>query len=124
MDRELDPVYLQALRELEPVLEQLGFELAAEHHYPDAFGSANAEYRRLGARVELVWDGKDRHLWLRGARVDGRAHASPAAWRDLEAEADGRPHASIVLRLGPVADARIASLAESLRAFGTAARAV
>ena len=43
MERSRSPVWSQCLAAVEPVLEELGFRLAAESHLYASFGSAAAE---------------------------------------------------------------------------------
>src|SRR5918998_3883710 len=104
---ELDPVYRQARASLDPVLEARGFRLAAECHYPDAFGSAHAEYRARGIRLRLIWDGKDRWLWVTHAPQIDSAIPRDQSYKDLEASGAGSPPSARVLREGPIADERI-----------------
>ena len=115
MDRALDQVYVQARAAVEAALEQAGYALACECHHPDAFGSAEAEYRGPGRRLRLTWDGKDRWLGLASAPVDGPSHhPAPSAWRSVEPTRGSAP--SQFLRLGPAADRRIVELEQALRA--------
>src|SRR6267378_2742432 len=81
--RDLPEAFAQARTTLEPKLELLGFRSASEAYYPEAFGSAHAEYSRRGRRVRLVWDGKDRWLWFQ-ITVPGVLHPSTKDWTDLE----------------------------------------
>ena len=74
--------YVLARQELETILREHGFSLAAEGLFPEAFGSAWAEYRRPGARVRLEWDGKDHWLWLKVST--GGAQPALHQWEDME----------------------------------------
>ena len=70
-------------RQLEPTLRSLGFQLAVERYDRAAFGSACAEYRRRGAELRLVWDGKEGALWA-------ESRPGPAeSWRDVETQTTG-----------------------------------
>ena len=114
---EPDSVYQQARATLEPLLEARGFQLAAECYYPDAFGSAHAEYRRRGMRLRLIWDGKDRWLWMTHAPQVENAMPREDTYRDLEASAPGSGLTALTLRQGPVADERIRQLIDRAVAF-------
>jgi hypothetical protein len=113
MDRNLDPVFLKVRTILEETLDGAGYRLAAESHFPSAFGSADVEYRGRHERIRLVWDGKDRWLGLSVARVSA-SNQYPAAgdWRPLDLESSSAPQQ--FLREGPTTDARIAELREAL----------
>ena len=120
MDRALDPVYLQARAALETILAHAGYQLASECHHPDAFGSAEAEYRGRNERLRLTWDGKDRWLGLAAAPSRGSSyHPGPSDWRPLEPKQTTAP--SQFLRLGAVTDQRVAQLEEALRQHLSAA---
>ena len=112
---EPDAVYRRAREVLEPILWNDGFRLAAECHYPESFGSAHADYKRRGLRLQLNWDGKDRHLWIIYARSEGNTHRDEYRGLETEPEPVGTP--AIFLREGPTAERRIAALAEKLVAF-------
>jgi hypothetical protein len=114
MDRALDPVFSRARDTIETVLDSLGYQLAAESHYPDAFGSAHAEYRGHHERIRLTWDGKDRFLGLSVARTaSSNQHPGEMDWRPLE---PALPSAtSQFLRPGPVTEARIIDLVAAIR---------
>jgi len=75
--------YVLARQELETILREYGFTLAAEALLPEAASSAWAEYRRTGGRIRLEWDGA-KH-WLR--LLSSAAGAQPAThqWEDIEA---------------------------------------
>ena len=114
MERALDPVFLRARTVIEDVLDSAGYHLAAEAHYPDAFGSADAEYRGRHERIRLVWDGKDQWLGLSVARpVASNQHPRASEWQALEPQSAAAPQQ--FLRPGSAADARIAELREALR---------
>jgi hypothetical protein len=113
MQRNLDPVFLQARSTVEELLDAAGYQLAAESHYPDAFGSAEAEYRGRHGRIRLVWDGKDRWLGLSVAHTAAsNQHPQPSEWRPLEPERSSAP--AQFLGPGALAKARIAELKEAL----------
>lgn len=117
MDRQVDPVVDHARAVLEPLLERLGFTIATEHYGPEAFGSVHTEYRRRTHRLVLVWDGKDRWLWLKVAPsspVNGMA--APQSWQDLEGALGVVPYGK-VLRVGPLAEARVTQLAAAVRRY-------
>lgn len=121
MDRTLDPTYQRARDRLEAILDGQGFRLASESHAADAFGGAEAEYRRRGLRLRLTWDGKDRWLWPRVAPApESNGHPAPTAWRDLEREIDAVPAAAL-LREEAVVERRIQELERALRAYLAAA---
>lgn len=114
---EPDSVYQQARTTLEPLLEARGFKLAAECHYPEAFGSAHAEYRRRGMRLRLMWDGKDRWLWMTQAPQMNNASPLEDTYRDLETADEEPAPSALMLRQGPVADERIRRLVDRAVAF-------
>jgi hypothetical protein len=117
VNRELDPVFLQARGAIEPLLESKGFSIYGESHHPGSFGSAEAEYQRRGLRIRLTWDGKDRWIWLQLAAKDGNRLVKPSEWKDLET-ALGAPAIAVgVLRPGPLADRRIEELVAHAREF-------
>jgi len=111
---EPDLVYRKARETLEPVLRNHGFELAAECYYPEAFGSAHAEFKRTGLRVRLVWDGKDRWLWMSYAPQEGDAHPKPGTYRSIGSPAEEASTPALVLRDGPTAERRIRQLTDQL----------
>jgi hypothetical protein len=113
MERVLDPVFLQARAAVEAVLDAAHYHLAAESHAPDAFGSAEVEYRGRHERIRLIWDGKDRWLGLSVARPPAsNQHPRSGDWRPIEPEGTAAPQQ--FLRLGPGTDARIADLRAAL----------
>ena len=114
MDRELDPVYVQARMAIEKVLDAARYQLASERHDADAFGSCAAEYRGPAERIRLTWDGKDRWLGLAVAKAAAPSqHPAPGEWGPLEPKPSAAPQQ--FLRLGPGADARIAELQQAVR---------
>jgi hypothetical protein len=120
--RNLDPVFQVALEQLEPIFERFGFKLASECHHPESFGSAHAEYRRRGLRLRLVWDGKDRWLWVQYARSAGDSMPREQDYLGLETAADAatnRTHTTPP----EMAGARVRELATRLEAFLNAERA-
>ena len=114
MDRELDPIFVQARTIIEEVLDAEHYRLASERHYPEAFGSSDAEYRGDHERIRLTWDGKDRWVGLAVARVTvPNQQPAPEDWGPLEPMHSSAPNQ--FLRQGPGADARIAALCDALR---------
>ena len=122
MDRTLDPTYQRARDRLEAILDAQGFRLASENHLPEAFGSAEAEYKRRGLRVQLTWDGRDRWLWLKVAPVqespNTRSH--PSTWRDLETVVNAVP-VGAYLQGDAIVERRIKELERALKAYLSAA---
>src|SRR5256885_1439124 len=116
MDRSVDPVVARAREVLEPLLERRGYSLTAEYFGPAAFGSVNSEYGNRTHRIELAWDGRDRWLWLKVARVERDGHRVPLQWKDLEGVLGLSP-TSQWLQLGSLAEERIQSLASALETF-------
>jgi hypothetical protein len=114
---EPDVVYQQARATLDPLLKARGFQLASECHYPEAFGSAYAEYRRPGMRLRLTWDRKDRWLWMTHASQVDKAIPPDDMYRDLEASDAGALPSALMLRKGPVTDERIRQLVDRAVAF-------
>ena len=112
--RNLDPVFRTALERLEPVLYKHGLSVAAECHYPEAFGSAYVEYTRRNLRLRLMWDGRDRWLWAQYVRPEGNAHAPSESYLALETElpVEGAQRLSEAL-----AGRRVEELAQRLDAF-------
>jgi hypothetical protein len=99
MDRALDPTCERARARLEAVLDEFDFQLAAEYHLREAFGSAEAEYKRRGLRVRLTWDGRDRSLWFEVAPASGpNVHPLPGAWQDLESASSAASSLGRMLR--------------------------
>jgi hypothetical protein len=121
---EPDIVYRRAREILEPILAGRGLALAAECHYPESFGSAQADYKRKGLRVQLIWDGKDRWLWMTYAALEGNRYPRSDEYQSLEPLNDAAATPSTVLREGEAAERRIASLAERLTVFLDRDRAV
>ena len=74
--------YVLARQELETILREYGFSLAAEALLPEAAGSAWAEYRRPGARIRLEWDGTNH--WLRLQSSTAGAQPATHQWEDIE----------------------------------------
>ena len=117
MNRDLDPVFLQARGALEPLLASKGFSVYGESHHPGSFGDAETEYQRRGLRIRLTWDGKDRWIWLQVAPKDGNRLAKPGEWKDLEIVLGAPATAVGMLRLGTVADRRVEELVAHAREF-------
>jgi hypothetical protein len=114
---EPDIVYRRARETLDPILSEKGFTLAAECHYPESFGSADAEYKRRSLRMRLIWDGKDRWLWMTYAPQPGNSHPRSDAYRSLESGEQQAGTPARFLREGPTAEGRIGQLAAQLVAF-------
>ena len=74
--------YVLARQELEPVLREYGFTLAAEALLPEATGSAWAEYRRPVARIRLEWNGANH--WLRLQSSTAGVQPATHQWEDIE----------------------------------------
>jgi hypothetical protein len=85
MNRDLDPILRVLLEGLEADLDPLGFRLDAEAYHHAAFGSANLEYSRRGARLQFTWDGKDRWAWMNLAAQTTAAFPRPDAYGNLDA---------------------------------------
>jgi hypothetical protein len=114
MDRELNPVFLKARSRIEPLLASRGFRLARDIFEPEAFGSAESEYRHRAYWLRLEWDGKDGHLSLSGA-VSKDQHIVPGreAWHSLD-----QPAVTVSLqRLDARAEARIEELLVQVERF-------
>ena len=117
MDRHLNEVFLQAREALEGLVGPHGFRVTREVFDHSTFRSASAEYRHRRHWLRLIWDGKESWLWLAGA-VSRDQHTFPgdAAWHDLgSAPPPGTP--ALILRPGPVADARVAELLAQAAGF-------
>ena len=68
------------------------FRLAIEHYDAEVLDSVYTEYVGRGRRLRLIWDGRDRWLWIE-AGSQGNEHPAPADCHDLErdvGEAPGR----------------------------------
>jgi hypothetical protein len=119
MDRGQDPVWTQCLQRIEPMLAAVGFRLASESAHYSSFGSAVVEYENARARIEVVWDGRDRWIDVRVARS-----TRPHTWDAFEAlpveppQSNPRAH---VLRPGVIADEYIENIVRALQAFAQAA---
>ncbi|HEX9755940.1 MAG TPA: hypothetical protein VGA42_09555 [Gemmatimonadales bacterium] len=106
------PARFERARErLAPVLEAGGFRLVSLERDENASDSAFAEYFRRALRLRLVWEGRERVLWVEAARQEGAQVVS--RWHDVEWALAGE-------RL-PVnrdtSDARIDALVEAVRRF-------
>ena len=124
MERDLDPVFLQARDAIESVLSKYGFRVHRESSYPGAFGSAEVQYRHRAHWLQLSWDGKDRYLWLSGA-VSRDQHTFPgaAAWHALDPPpSTNRP--ALFLQPGPLTDARIREMLDQIELFRVSRAAV
>ncbi len=117
MDRSVSPVVVRAREVLEPILERLGFSLAAEYIGPEAFGSAHSEYKSRSHRVELAWDGKDHWLWIKVAQVVVNGRMVPLQYQDLGRVLGWAPSRIHWIEPGPVAEERIQQLASGLTTF-------
>jgi len=113
--RDLPDPFRLARSQLEPALASAGFRLATECYDPEAFGSVYTEYVGRGRRLRLIWDGKDRWLWIEAGPA-GEEHPSLADWHDLEREFEIASD-----RITPVdaqtAPARLANLKSALDAM-------
>ncbi len=74
--------YVLARQELETLLREHGYTLAAEAMLPEAAGSAWAEYRRPAARIRLEWNGANH--WLRLQSSTAGAQPAMHQWEDIE----------------------------------------
>ena len=115
MERSRNPVWSQCLATVEPVLEELGFRLAAESHLYASFGSASAEYERSDLRIELFWDGKENWIDAHAAVRDPRERH---LWSERQPIPVDPPPTNVrahALRPGVIADEFIANLVVALR---------
>src|SRR5262245_29897786 len=85
MERALDPVLRALLDTIEPELGVLGFRLASEAYHHSAFGSADLEYERRGARLRFTWDGKDQWAWMNLAAQPTAAFPKPSSYSNIDA---------------------------------------
>ena len=104
--------YVLARQELETLLREHGYSLAAEALLPEAAGSAWAEYRRTGARIRLEWDGENH--WLRLRVSTAGAQPAPHQWEELEAQPREVPRVHM-LTDPSLAHARVDVLRSALR---------
>ncbi len=117
MNRDLNPVFAKARGALETLLDARGFSIYGESHYPGAFGSADVEYQGQDLRLQLVWDGKDRWLWVRVVVKNGSRQPRTEDWKDVGTVL-GQPATSLgMLAPGPLADRRIDELVSHTTAF-------
>ncbi len=86
--------YVLARQELEVILREYGFTLAAEALLPEAANSAWAEYRRPGARLRLEWNGANH--WLRLQASTAGAQPATHQWEDIEVLLRQVPHAQML----------------------------
>jgi hypothetical protein len=114
-DRELPRPFLLGREQLEPELVSAGFRLASDQFDPGAFGSALSEYRGPARRLRIVWDGKDRWLWIQVSRP-GKEHPAYNDWSDLEHELGLRPQAIYAVDDHSLAR-RLSELRAALQAF-------
>lgn len=106
--------YVMARLQLEPILQEFGFSLASEALQPESFGSSQADYTRRGERLRLMWDGKDRWLWI--AVSTGGERPSYHQWTDLESLRGPAP-AATMLTDGELGQARVDTLSRVLRHY-------
>jgi hypothetical protein len=85
MERTLNPVLRAVLDTIEPELGALGFRLASEAYRHSAFGSAELEYERRGARLRFTWDGKDHWAWMNLAAQPTAAFPNPSRYSNVDA---------------------------------------
>ena len=124
IDREIDPVLLQARDTIEPLIEKYGFRLTTESIYYSAFGSAQIEYRHRSHWLRLNWDGKDRYLWLSGAiSPDQHSHPGSTRWGPLDVPTNP-PRTSQPLSPGAELDARISEMLTQIELFRASTAAV
>jgi hypothetical protein len=67
---------------LTPTLEACGFRLLSLEHEEEGNGNAFAEFGRRGLRLRLVWENRERALWVEAARTEGAQVVS--RWTDIE----------------------------------------
>ena len=115
MERPRNPVWSQCLAAVEPVLEELGFRLAAESQLYSSFGSAAAEYERSDLRIELFWDGKENWIDAHAAVRDPRGRHLWSERQPIPVDPPPTNARAHVLRPGVIADEFIANLVVALR---------
>jgi hypothetical protein len=124
MERSQNPVWIQCLTAIEPVLGELGFHLASESHLYSSFGSASVEYERSDMRIELFWDGKEN--WI-DAHYATRNRNERHLWSPRQTIIVEPPLTNIrahVLRPGIVADEYIGNLILAVRRLATGPRSL
>lgn len=124
MDRGQNPVWQQCLSVVEPVLDSLGFTLAAESHLYSSFGSASANYERSDMRIELFWDGREN--WI-DAHYATRNRNERHLWGERQRLSVEPPPTNIrahVLRPGVVTDEYVANLVSAVRKLATGPRSL
>jgi hypothetical protein len=124
MERYQNPVWQQCLSVVEPVLDSLGFKLAAEFHHYSSFGSESAAYERSDMRIELFWDGKEN--WI-DADYATRNRNERHLWGERQRLSVEPPSTNIrahLLRPGVVADEYLANLVSAVRKLATGPRSL
>jgi len=76
------PQFLLTKEALDPVLLAAGLRFAGMERLPDSSGTATAEYSGRGRRLRLVWEGRERALWIDAARE--RDAQIVSRWTDIE----------------------------------------
>lgn len=101
----------RARSRVQPLLQGHGFRPLSLEREEDGEGNAFAEYGRGSLRIRLVWEGRERALWLEAARQAGTQVVS--RWQDVEWTVAGTR-----LPLDPGLDqARMERLADALTRF-------
>ena len=106
--------YVMARQELETLLREHGFSLAAEALLPEAANGAWAEYRKQGARIRLEWNGANH--WLRLQVSTAGAQPALHQWEDLEVLLREVPKAQMLTDTA-LAHARVNVLRTVLRRY-------
>jgi hypothetical protein len=101
----------RARERLVPVLEAYGFRLAEVERPAREGENAYAEYFRRGIRLRLVWEGRERALWVESAREVSAQIVS--RWTDVEWSVAG---ARLPLDTD-LSDARLERLATAVESF-------
>ncbi len=96
---------------LKPIVVAHGFRLASVERERGKQGHAFAEFYRREMRLRLVWEGRERVLWVEAARQSGSQVVS--RWWDVEWSLAGEP-----LPLDrDTSDDRIARLADAVMLY-------
>ena len=103
--------FLRAKERLDALTQANGLRFATLEHYPESSGHAFAEYAGRGQRLRLVWEGRERALWVESAREVAAQVVS--RWVDVEWSVAGTR-----LPLNrDTSDDRIDQLAEAVELF-------
>jgi hypothetical protein len=89
----LDPLR----RDLDGVLNALGFRVELDRYHPEAFGSRTCEWRRGAEAIRVLWDGKERWLLVEYA-ANLLAEPMPPLQDILLVRQEGREGAQDLLR--------------------------